>query len=409
MGSSEPIENSPPGMNFMPFGAEPGGSSWLSFGGADWTTAAWAGGLLAGAGLLSGAGEQPVVSISARTIGGARRASAPDGLPRVRVAGRIESNATGWPRRRQGSIREHRRDPRLLESYVMTCWRRIPTPAALLLALCACGGGGPRAALDWRMADRTLDEETDQRGSGDADTPGPDGVVDDYDNAQGPLLPGINGNISTKFPEDGRYDVVLDGCASAEAARYLWFVDGDPPFETSDCETRVRLAEGPHSVGLTVRDASGGSDTRQLAIDVRDLIVVGLGDSFSAGSGDSRSGLVAADYDQIRCTRSGRSGQARAALELERRDTKTSVTFIHLACGGARADAGLLGAHNNQPPQLLELEEILPPGEVVDFVSFTIGGNDVRFSEIIGQLVGEPDAPISILQGQRLHDLTQGR
>ena len=50
---------------------------------------------------------------------------------------------------------------------------------------------------------------------------------------------------------------------------------------------------------------------------MRDLIVVGLGDSFSAGSGDSRSGLVSIDYDQARCTRSGRSGQARAALEME--------------------------------------------------------------------------------------------
>jgi hypothetical protein len=290
----------------------------------------------------------------------------------------------------------------------MACSRRLPLFALPLAAVIGCGDG-PRAAFDWRLADRTLDEETDQRGAGDADTPGPDGVVDDYDNAQGPLVPGINGNISTKFPEDGRYEVLLDGCASTGAARYLWFVDGAAPVETSDCEARVRLAEGPHRVALTVRDASGGSDTRSDEIEVRDLIVVGLGDSFSAGSGDSRSGLVAADYDQVRCTRSGRAGQARAALELERRDPKTSVTFVHLACGGARAGPGLLGAHNGQPPQILELAEILPPGDRVDFVSFTIGGNDVRFSEIIGQLVAEPDAPLSLVAGESLHDLTQRR
>jgi hypothetical protein len=290
----------------------------------------------------------------------------------------------------------------------MRSGRAIPAFAVVVLAVAGCGGG-PHAALDWRMADRTLDVETDQQGAGDADTLGPDGIVDDYDNAQGRLVPGSNGNISTPFPDDGRYEVVLDGCASSSAQRYVWFVDGDRPFETADCETRVRLPEGPHAVGVTVRDASGAGDTTQAAIEVRDLIVVGLGDSFSAGSGDSRSGLVAADYDQIRCTRSGRSGQARAALELERRDPRTSVTFIHLACGGARADAGLLGAHNGQPPQILELAEILPPGERVDFVSFTIGGNDVRFSEIIGQLVAEPDAPLSLVGGERLHDLTQRR
>ncbi|HET7294515.1 MAG TPA: SGNH/GDSL hydrolase family protein, partial [Vicinamibacteria bacterium] len=276
----------------------------------------------------------------------------------------------------------------------------------VLLGVAACGGG-PTAVADWSMADRTVDVETDQRGEGDADAPGPDGIVDDYDNAQGVLAPGLNGNISTKFPDDGLYEVVLDGCGSSGAVHYAWFVDGSAPFETDDCEARVRMSEGPHAVALTARDASGGSDTVELQVDVRDLVVVGLGDSFSAGSGDSRSGLVAADYDQIRCTRSGRSGQARAALAMEQRDPKTSVTFVHLACGGARADQGLLRAHNNQPPQLLELHEILPAGQAVDFVSFTIGGNDIRFSEIIKQLINEADAPLSSLQGEQLHARVQ--
>ncbi len=79
----------------------------------------------------------------------------------------------------------------------------------------------------------------------------------------------------------------------------------------------------------------------------------------------------------------------------------------HLACGGARTDPGLLRAHNGQPPQLLELSEILPPGQAVDFLSLTIGGNDIRFSEIVEQLVGEPDAPLSLLGGERLHDRAQ--
>jgi hypothetical protein len=55
----------------------------------------------------------------------------------------------------------------------------------------------------------------------------------------------------------------------------------------------------------------------------------------------------------------------------------------------------------------LELQQILPAGQAVDFVSFTIGGNDVRFSEVIGQLIGEPDGPLSILDGERTHDRIQ--
>jgi len=264
---------------------------------------------------------------------------------------------------------------------------------------------GPRAAADWRMADRTVDLFTDVQGG--SDVPGPDGAVDDYDTAQGPLNPRVNGNVSTRFPEDGSYEVVLDACASEGAIRFSWSIDGAEAVEVVDCETTARLSEGTHEATLVAVDGSGGEDRVQMSLDVRDLIVVGLGDSFSAGSGSSRGGLVSLDYDNARCTRSGRSGQAKAALELERRDPKTSVTFIHLACGGARTDPGLLRAHNGQPPQLLELSEILPPGQAVDFLTLTIGGNDIRFSEVVGQLVGEPDAPLSLLGGERLHDRSQ--
>src|SRR6185436_7991651 len=77
---------------------------------------------------------------------------------------------------------------------------RAPFGARLAVIAIACGTAcaGPKAVIDWRMQDRTLDVETDQRGAGDADTPGPDGIVDDYDNAQGRLIPAVNGNISTK-------------------------------------------------------------------------------------------------------------------------------------------------------------------------------------------------------------------
>ena len=278
--------------------------------------------------------------------------------------------------------------------------------ALLTLTLAACGGA-PRAVADWRMVDRTLDVKIDQPGVGDTDTAGSDGMVDDYDNAQGRLIRGVNGNVSTKFPADGRYDVVLDACASNGATSYVWFVDGGDPIHSDACQLQVKLTEGPHNVALTAIDASGKDDTVPLSLNVKNLIVVGLGDSFSAGSGDSRSGLVGADYDQLQCTRTGRAGQARAALEMETRDPKTSVTFIHLACGGAQAEKGLLWAHNGQKPQIMELSEILPPGRAVDFLSFTIGGNDIRFSEIIGQLIGEPDAPLSILAGERTHDRAQ--
>jgi hypothetical protein len=276
----------------------------------------------------------------------------------------------------------------------------------LLLPLVVAGcSDGPEVAADWRMADRTVDLFTDRPGGESVE--GSDGIVDRYDNAQGRLVPGRDGNISTKFPADGRYDVVLDACATEGAVRYAWSVDGGRVQPAEGCATTVRLEEGPHLAVLTATAASGGESHVRLNLEVRDLVVAGLGDSFSAGSGNSRGGLVSLDYDNRECTRSGRSGQAAAALEIEKADPRTSVTFVHLACGGARAGMGLLQAHNGQPPQILELAEILPEGKAIDFVSFTIGGNDVRFSEIIGQLVGEPDAPLSLLDGEQLHARVQ--
>ncbi len=278
--------------------------------------------------------------------------------------------------------------------------------AALALMLVSSCNHGPQAVADWRMVDRTLDRFTD-RPPGEQDVAGTDGFVDDYDNAQGQLIRGVNGNISTKFPADGRYDVVLDACGSTGADDFSWAVDGGTSQPAASCLGSARLSEGVHQAELIARNDSGGESRASVTLNVKTLVVVGLGDSFSAGSGNSRNGLVSIDYDQIQCTRTGRSGQAAVALALEKADPKTSVTFIHLACGGARATTGLLRAHNGQAPQILELQQILPPGKAVDFVSFSIGGNDVRFSEVVAQLISAPDAPLSLLDGERTHDRVQ--
>jgi hypothetical protein len=275
----------------------------------------------------------------------------------------------------------------------------------LLAALSAGCGDAPSVSAEWRMADRTVDRFTDRPLGTSAE--GPDGIVDRYDHAQGALVRGRNGNVSTRFPADGLYDVVLDACATSGATRFAWSIDGGPSQEAPGCQTTVRLSEGPHEARLLATSADGAEAQMLLRLEVRDLIVVGLGDSFSAGSGNSRGGLVSLDYDNVVCTRSGRSGQAMAALELEKRDPHTSVTFIHLSCGGARASLGFLRAHNEQAPQILELSQILPAGQSVDFLTFTIGGNDVRFSEIIGQLIDQPDAPLSLMGSERTHDRVQ--
>ena len=121
--------------------------------------------------------------------------------------------------------------------------------------------------------------------------------------------------------------------------------------------------------------------------------------------------------EALRCHRSMLSGQARAALMLEKADPHTSVTLVHLSCSGATIKTGLNEAYGGQDvegvldpllstrlntsytgipaqsdiiPQLdAALEKTL--GREVDAMVISIGGNDVHFSDIINDCVmGEP-------------------
>lgn len=96
------------------------------------------------------------------------------------------------------------------------------------------------------------------------------------------------------------------------------------------------------------------------------------------------------------CHQSKFSGQALAALEIEQADTKTSVTFIHLACTGSTVFEGLFlspeaagtppAGHAPIKPQLTAAKE-LSDGRDVDAFVTSIGGNDIKFADIIMQCV----------------------
>jgi PKD repeat protein len=75
------------------------------------------------------------------------------------------------------------------------------------------------------------------------------------------------------------------------------------------------------------------------------------------------------------CHRSSRSGQARAALELERSDPRTSVTFVQVSCSGGR----IVEEENSSSlldDQLPVVAELVGDREI-DALVMSIGGNDV--------------------------------
>jgi len=97
-------------------------------------------------------------------------------------------------------------------------------------------------------------------------------------------------------------------------------------------------------------------------------------------------------WQNKRCHRSAKSGQALAALRIEQQDPKTSVTFVHLACSGAMVDEGVLGPYMGAeppsptsppiPPQL-ERAFALVDNREIDGLVMSIGGNNANFGPIV--------------------------
>ncbi len=112
---------------------------------------------------------------------------------------------------------------------------------------------------------------------------------------------------------------------------------------------------------------------------------------------DSLINNLEAEWQDQRCHRSGYSAQALAAWSIERRDPRTSVTFIHLACSGGTIEEGLIGPYSGAEygptpirAQVDKALELVGDREV-DAVLVSVGGNDVGFApQIIRCITQEP-------------------
>jgi len=229
-----------------------------------------------------------------------------------------------------------------------------------------------------------------------------------------------------------RWPVVLDGCESTGSiVSYHWTVDGGPETPVTGCDDLVYdfPAEGTYTVSLRVVDADGEEESDTSEVVVKDWLIFGLGDSYGSGEGNpdvratlpdpsefetagvardpaestAEVELVSADdgaavWQNRRCHRSAISGQVQAARRLENADRHSSVSFVHLACSGARVYAGLIDFYEGV--EYAEGEDLIEPQvervaqlagrHEVDALIISIGGNDVNFSSIIEAcIVGE--------------------
>ena len=261
-------------------------------------------------------------------------------------------------------------------------------------------------------------------------------------------------------PTDHRVGIVVAN-APAGASCAWTFDNGQDPAQavTVPCEEEVRLRVRYGRPTLATADVPlpDGSIKRATAeILVRDLLIAGLGDSVASGEGNpdrpitltdegfcfrrflgttrndyfrpGRAGYrgnrtceataesAATDQDWARhraqwmsaaCHRSLYGYQVRTALALAVENPHVAVTFLPLACTGARVGKGLLDVQgaseivcsgrgscsSTVPAQLIQLRDALAlarrqrPDRALDLVLLTIGANDIHFSELVANAI----------------------
>lgn len=174
-----------------------------------------------------------------------------------------------------------------------------------------------------------------------------------------------------------------------------------------------------------VADARDLLDVAREAYDVAQALANTREDAYNAAAAAFSAGVTAVDlaravaddsrglyhdlesqlratWQDTRCHRSANSSQARAALQIEDSDPRTSVTFVHIACSGAQIDKGLVGSYRGvEPvagetldPQIDQVRDLIGDREI-DALLISIGGNDVNFGEMIKTCVKQEDCHLS--------------
>jgi Tol biopolymer transport system component len=220
------------------------------------------------------------------------------------------------------------------------------------------------------------------------------------------------------FPPDGsleiepagfQVDFTTDTPSNCDATlSRTWSIDGvavaagDPRIEfydPNDCRFSYRFdEEGTYEVTVEVEREDGtavGSKTQQVV--VQDFLLVSLGDSVASGEGNPDLPQTGGPerWQNQQCHRSAFAGPAQAALQVEQADAKTSVTFLHLACSGAKVDEGVLGGYRGiepgslLPPQVDQMRDLVGQREI-DAVLVSVGANDVQFSTLIFRCFTQP-------------------
>ncbi|MGE3712680.1 MAG: hypothetical protein AB7G35_23795, partial [Hyphomicrobiaceae bacterium] len=215
------------------------------------------------------------------------------------------------------------------------------------------------------------------------------------------------------FPDSHYVEVWIDDLPDAQTVNCTWLtapnrhagkvIRGEAV--TERCDKKVRL-EVPYPAGAGVSVEIGGRDVATMDIHVKDILIVGMGDSFASGEGNPDrpvrfSRERAADYARMgpsgsdlsalagyparignwhrigdreflrenarwldqACHRSLYSHQLRAALQLSLEDPHRAVTFAGVACSGAEIGIGVFLRYKGNewvpnPPEMSQISAL---------------------------------------------------
>ncbi len=303
----------------------------------------------------------------------------------------------------------------LLPAVVSSCDLQSPDATEVSAA---SGEVTVAGSFDWSVPDRFgLDSNRDGR----IDIPNTTEYV--LNLAAGTCAPGCDGVVPTfsVVLDASEVSMVDDRGAPRPIDTFGWTVSGEgiDPIEVTagSSQAVVELAEGSYDVTLEVRSGAAVEALTQ-PIDVSDILIVSIGDSYGAGEGnpevpgdppqwadDGSPQVTQQEIDHDFAHRSGLAGPAQAALEIERSDPRTSVTFVFLAVSGASIDEGIVGEGEQRVggdgstgrlrPQIDELIDLMGCGSDgssschrrIDALLVSTGGNDIGFAFTLGSLI----------------------
>ena len=213
---------------------------------------------------------------------------------------------------------------------------------------------------------------------------------------------------------------------------------GSGQVQTAPCDSTIK-AVLPYPGGADISVNVEGEQPISLHAQVRDLLIVGMGDSFGSGEGNPNQAVAFSANERYRnlypvrsrndvssnaqwtdklCHRSLYSHQLRAALQIAIENPQSSVTFLGYSCSGASIENGILGpqeyvervssqtnqqsfvtgsSKDSQMRWLLRELCVAKPDKVggywtcpgnqyrrsVDYLFMSIGGNDIGFANVV--------------------------